>query len=778
MHEVLIDVLRGSHPTVLSRTVILTMLLTFSVCIRAGDLAGLTLPEAIDALQSEGLRVVYSSGLVRDDMRVIEPPRGVGLRAQLEEIVRPHGLAVNEGPNGILLIVRSSPPLPASAPPAPPDVDVELEAVIVEASRYALVRFVDDASTRVTAAELETVPNLGEDPLRALARLPGTASNDFSAKLSVRGGEPDETLVRLDGMRLHNPFHLKDFQSVFSAVDASFVDTIDVYTGAVPVNLGDHMSGVIDVRSIEVTDRPQREISLSVFNAAALLSGELNAGDTDWLVAARRGNLDLVLDWTQAALGTPRYMDAYGRMTHRVSDKLAVSGNFLMLNDDIRLNDTDLEERAQAEYRDRYGWLTFEYAPGDAWSGRLIASRTQLDSTRSGSADQPGVGSGWLDDHRAHAINAIALDTRWRSSEALEVLLGGEWRHVSGSYRYRDEADFDLILLSPGVSPMTARSRDEQADPRGDIYGLYSSARVAPFDSLIVDAGVRWDRSTLPRSYDAELSPRMSLLYAFNERTRLRAGWGRYAQMQNIDDLQIADGVVAFFPAQRSEQWVLSAEHLLVDRTLLRFEVYRKNYRELRPRFENLLNTTALLPELKPDRVRLAPDRATAEGAEISLRHVTGDPLLWWVSYAWSRVQDDFGRGDVARSWDQTHAVSAGLGWRKAGWQLSVAASYHAGWPRTTLELVADEPMPIAVADRNAAHLSDYVDLDLRAAREFQFSGATTLTVFFELSNVFDRTNECCVEYEFEDEDGEQFLELERIASLPLLPSLGFTFRF
>ena len=44
------------------------------------------------------------------------------------------------------------------------------------------------------------------------------AGADISARASIRGGEPEETLVRFDGLRLYNPFHLKDFQSVFSSV--------------------------------------------------------------------------------------------------------------------------------------------------------------------------------------------------------------------------------------------------------------------------------------------------------------------------------------------------------------------------------------------------------------------------------------------------------------------------------------------------------------------------------------------------------------------------------
>ena len=79
---------------------------------------------------------------------------------------------------------------------------------------------------------------------RVTARLPGAAAGDLSAKSNLRGGEVDETLVRFDGLRLFNPFHFKDFQTIFSTIDPAIVRGIEVYTGAFPASYGDRMSGV------------------------------------------------------------------------------------------------------------------------------------------------------------------------------------------------------------------------------------------------------------------------------------------------------------------------------------------------------------------------------------------------------------------------------------------------------------------------------------------------------------------------------------------------------
>ena len=202
----------------------------------------------------------------------------------------------------------------------------------------------------------------------------------------------------------------------------------------------------------------------------------------------------------------------------------------------------------------------------------------------------------------------------------------------------------------------------------------------------------------------------------------------------------------------------------------------------LRPRFENFLNYQVLLPELKPDRVEIAPDTARARGIELSVLRRTSSPLSWWFTYTWSKVEDEFGGMDVRRSWDQSNAFSAAVNWESERWEASLIGTYHTGWPTTAVALAEDTPMgsevPIIVTGpRNANRLGPYRSLDARLARHFELENSS-VTVFLELTNAFSRSNECCVEYEVEDEDGELVLDTETLDFLPTIPSLGFVWRF
>jgi len=68
--------------------------------------------------------------------------------------------------------------------------------------------------------------------------------------------------------------------------------------------------------------------------------------------------------------------------------------------------------------------------------------------------------------------------------------------------------------------------------------------------------------------------------------------------------------------------------------------------------------------------------------------------------------------------------------------------------------------------------------VDARISRRFRV-GKGTITAFLEVSNVFDRKNLCCRDYDFEeDADGNEVFELSDDYWLPRLPAIGFLWEF
>jgi len=74
---------------------------------RVVPLAGRTLGDALRLFQEQGLPLIFSSELVLPQMKVASEPKATRPEDAVVEILRPHGLAVQPGPAGRLVVVRA-----------------------------------------------------------------------------------------------------------------------------------------------------------------------------------------------------------------------------------------------------------------------------------------------------------------------------------------------------------------------------------------------------------------------------------------------------------------------------------------------------------------------------------------------------------------------------------------------------------------------------------------------------------------------------------------------
>ena len=58
----------------------------------------------------------------------------------------------------------------------------------------------------------------------------------------------------VDGLELFDPFHMKDLFSPLSKIDANVIDATELYSGGFGARHGDHMSGVIQIDTLEAGD--------------------------------------------------------------------------------------------------------------------------------------------------------------------------------------------------------------------------------------------------------------------------------------------------------------------------------------------------------------------------------------------------------------------------------------------------------------------------------------------------------------------------------------------
>ncbi|MEX2123012.1 MAG: TonB-dependent receptor [Woeseia sp.] len=680
-----------------------------------------------------------------------------------------------------------------TATPGPPDaIEVTLEPdpqllteIIVTSSLYNL-RYAPSGSHVFLDRDLTTkMPDLGDEALRSIARLPGATSDGISTQNHVRGGVQNEQLFLLDGLRLYEPYHMKDFHSFATIVDQSVIAGIDFYSAGYQARYGDRMSGVVDISLRDPPAETQTELGLSFFNTSALSIGRFGGEDRgNWMLSARRGNLDLLADAVNPDYGAPRYQDLLAHVGWELGEHTLLSANALFSFDKISISETDDSVHANARYQNNIFWLKAATSWNDVLESTSILSATEIDNSRSGTTDKPGILSGFVDDRTRFRSLALKQDWQYSISDRWVLTSGLEIKRLEASYTYASLLaifpPFDQILDNV---PFATRNID--IDPRGSQYALYAEARWQPTSRLIIDAGLRWDQQTYTTAEDDEqVVPRLNILYKAGRNTELRLGYGQFYQAQEINELQVADGVTQFNGAQHAQHIVAGLKQKFEAGFDLRFELYQKKYRSLTPRFENIFNALVLIPELQIDRARIDADSAVAQGIEITLSGDSANDIFWWASYVWSEASDTLQNEESPRSWDQTHTLTAGLNWDWKKWNFSAAGTVHTGWPKS--ELIAEDvtnpdgstSLILSTGPRNSLRHAQFQTLDARISRGFDVTRGE-LTAFLEITNLNNRENPCCTDYSIGiDENGDETLLRDESSWLPLVPSLGVVWRF
>ncbi|MEM9303665.1 MAG: TonB-dependent receptor [Pseudomonadota bacterium] len=647
-----------------------------------------------------------------------------------------------------------------------------LNPITVTASHYSL-RYDDPTRSQyLTRQQVDRLPHLADDVFRAVRLLPGVASGDFSAANHVRGGAANELSVELDGLTLHQPYHLKDLLTIFSVIDSNAIDGVEFYSGVFPAQFGDANSAVLAVDSITPGENRGR-LGVSFINAFAQGNGTL--GDNGWwLASARTGYLDVVLSYIDSTSGLdPSYVDILGKVGWDLGYDTQFEISTLIAVDDSVFREEDLFEftldEVDGEFLDAYLWANLDHRWTDVLTSRTMLFVGTLDRESIGIINEP-LTVGFEFDDRTFDFYGVEQSFTWEAP-SWRVTGGVELQHQTVDYEYRSAYEPGPVA----VEPTPPQNIEVLASPSGNVYGAYATAQFDLSDAWRAELGARYDRQEYLEPSDDQVSPRANLLWRVAERTRIRAGWGQLHQAQGIEELQVEVGLDTFFPAQRVEQAVLSLEHRWENGLEFRTEAYDKDYSDPIPYVDRLFDDHEVLGDLSSDRVFVEPDAARARGIEVSLRDFQRENFRWWASYTYSEAEERIGDAWVPRNWDQPHAVNVGVSLDAAAWTFTFAWQYHTGWPVTAVQRTPGEPP--TVGERNVDRLGGYHRLDVRASRTIPLPNST-LQLYVEVLNLYNRKNECCREvFQFRSNQQQRSFEVSE-QWLPFTPSLGIKWEF
>jgi hypothetical protein len=541
------------------------------------------------------------------------------------------------------------------------------------------------------------VPGTLGDPVRALASEPGMSRSPYDAGwLLVRGGEPDEVGLFLDGVPVPLIYHLGGFTSV---LHPEMIEAVRFWPGLFPARYGQATSGAADLVPRDPGDRPHLVGGVNVVFAHAFAETPTPFGAVS--VAARRSWLDGVLALAldpQSARIAPRFWDVSSLW--RVGRARFV---LLAMQDTMDAPSFDGEELLHIEQRAAQVQATLPLGalvtvrPWLAWTRRDITGGESIEFQRIEEL-YPGL-----------RLEARGKEPRWTAG------LEGQ-RHRYSLAQVRGEGD------------ETARAAPVWTmDP---YAGLAVGAPVELWTEMRLTTAVVEGQRLQP--FRMALSPRTGLRAEPAPGWQLRAEWGRLHKLPLPQLLvSVAEGV--YLDYERADQWAAGTSWA---RGPLRVDL------------DGWVRFAAALAELELDH-SIGASQGRAAGLESRLQ-LGLDGLQGSILYQHTRSQKREDPGDpwLPSPFETPHrlellavqqlprAVTASARWRLVS-----------GFPRV---IEGEEILPQQAYDilrqrqidldfqPGQTRLQPFHALDLRLGRQFHFR-TWQLEASLEVQNVYSR---------------------------------------
>ncbi len=527
----------------------------------------------------------------------------------------------------------------ASEPSEDEDNDVDIETVTVETTVDEAESVDDPRYPSGWATRLETSKQFGKgrDLSDSLERVSGLSIRRQSSLgqpsfAHVRGGNPRQLTVRLNGIRLGAPAGV-GFD--LSSVSTSWIDEMTVYRGAAASIFG---SGALAGTLALETASPRGDGWNASGTAMAGSFGTIGGAAEAKLASAHAG-VTLDASW-RGAEGDFTFIDDQGQSHTRLNNshnRLVTHGTGGVEIDDHELTGTVVVERGTrgapgpSEYQQQYrrahvhrrrliattGWKRRNLVSGSwgAIDGRVDAG--YVDRRRQYDNSEPFVGSEPVDttaDHRSFVLRARG-DLFLAFGNIAHLTLEGRFDTFDANYQWRGESELstDRTTLAAGLS---------------DEWLLFDEA-------LSIIGGLR---AEMIRDRDATrvpLIPSAGLIWRALPWLTAKGNVARTHRVPDFDELYLRTETIRGNPdlePERALQWDLGLEIEGDDWPLGgRIAFFQSDIRE----------TILFLPETAYLYRAQNLEGATSLGLETALRAQPLDSLDLRVSYTWTRAHLD-----------------------------------------------------------------------------------------------------------------------------------------
>ena len=705
-------------------------------------------------------------------------------------------------------------------------IDMLLQDVTIYANRKGESDQKEISTLSLQSEKLGEITSVIPDVLRSVQMLPGVAvNNEFSSKFNVRGGNPDENLVLINGTQVYDPYHVKEAPNASIGIfNVDMIKKMDLITGGFSARYGDRMSSVVNIEYREGNrNNFEGEAGLSLTDLSGLAEGPLgNKGS--FILGFRQSYFQYVIKMLSIEESIhPSFYDVQGVLAYNLAAQNKLTFKFIHAGDNFY---SDPEQnfhgpnRSSANFQNIDGLLTRNWNDSASTDAKYYSTMLALQSTNIISSnallkseisfydqienEHAGKINYYRDDFNSGNINSFYQYTKnylystklnirtFEINSSYDLQLNPTyWLRTGLSYQ---KISYDNYYVnSTTVSEWTDRykypdtsfytSSENELDNNIDSINT-QSYKAAGYvenifqlgDKLILNLGGRFDYFDLNK--DLTWSPRINFSYKILPALTLRGAWGYYYQSPIYQQIAYSAASDTNTQSELAIHYILGLEYNIISNVRnqnflkLKVEAYHKTY-------DNLISSTiSSSGEIYYSKKNDAIGRTS--GADFYLMYSAG----WfsgWISYsllnAEQKILND-SYGYFSRNTDQrnTLAVYADISPGK-GWKFSTRIAYGSGFAYTPSIAVYNSSSKIwkwKTGDPNSAHMPAYKRVDLRFSKNLELFGLSS-SVFLDISNVFNYKNIQAYQYSFSS-NGKPLIK--EVKLWPILPTFGLTVKF
>lgn len=677
----------------------------------------------------------------------------------------------------------------------------ELTGATISADKQTRQNDPNISVTKISTKQMNRIPTMGgqADIAQYLQVVPGVVfTGDQGGQLYIRGGTPVQNLVLLDGMIIYNPFHSIGLFSVF---DADIISSADVYTGGFGAEYGGRISSVMDITTrYGNPTRQAGKIDVNTFGAKLLIEGPLvkakdeNSASLSYLISAKKSYIDATSEslypYVNEGGGLPfTFSDFYGKLSFNAANGTRADVFGFNFNDQVRYQTIQ-----NYQWKSYGGGMRFTVIPGASpmlLSGNVSYSNYSIELT-DGSLNPRSSEVGGFN---------MGLDFTYFLGKH-QMKYGVEMKGFNTDFRFRNALNREISQAESTTEIAGFISANLRF---GNLGGKHGSIKESKISRLIIMPGFR--AHYYASLANMSLEPRLAAKYNLSSDFRLKLAAGMYSQnlistasdrdvvnlfygfISGPDDLPATfNGEEVTHKLQKSKHLIFGVEYDLGKRITANIEGYIKWYDQLTNINRNKVFDDEPEYSDKPDVLKkdFIIETGKAQGVDVSMKYDYRRLYVWLVySLGYSTRFD--GIVEYSPHFDRRHNVNFLTSYvmgKSLDWEISFRWNYGTGFPFTptlgnyeqqnfqggigTDYTTSNGDMGIVYGDLSSKRLPDYHRLDFALKKKFVMGENALLEITFSVTNLYNRSNIFYVDR----------ITNERIDQLPILPSLGLSFKF